>query len=81
MTTTHRQRSWRSLPGRSVTCSLLWVKPDSTWAWQLEPTASGGTRLVTRIHAVYDWSHPLTAILGVMLMESDDFAMMRRMLR
>lgn len=60
---------------------LLWVKPDSTWSWRLDPTASGGTRLVTRIHAVYDWSHPLTAVLGVVLMEFGDFAMMRRMLR
>ena len=42
---------------------------------------SGGTRLVTRIHAVYDWRNPLTAILGVVLMEFGDFAMMRRMLR
>lgn len=60
---------------------LLWSKPDSTWSWQLTPTPSGGTRLVTRIHAVYDWSHPLTAIVGVVLMEFGDFAMMRRMLR
>lgn len=42
---------------------------------------SGGTRLVTRIHAVDDWSHPLTAALGVVLMEFGDFATMRRMLR
>jgi len=59
---------------------LLWIKPDSTWAWRLTPTTSGGTRLVTRIHVVYDWSHPVTAILGVFLMEFGDFAMMRRML-
>jgi hypothetical protein len=60
---------------------LLWAKPDSTWSWRLTTTTSGGTRLVTRIHAVYDWSHPLAAILGVVLMEFGDFAMMRRMLR
>jgi hypothetical protein len=60
---------------------LLWAKPDSTWAWRLEPTASGGTRLTTRVHAVYDWSRPVTAILGVVLLEFGDFAMMRRMLR
>ena len=60
---------------------LLWTKPDSTWAWQLTPTSNGGTRLVTRIHAVYDWRHPLDALLGVVLMEFGDFAMMRRMLR
>ncbi len=60
---------------------LLWTKPESTWAWQLTPTAGNGTRLVTRIHAVYDWRHPLSALLGVVLMEFGDFAMMRRMLR
>jgi len=59
---------------------LLWSKPDSTWAWRL--TASdGGTRLVTRIHAVYDWRNPPMALLGVLLMEFGDFAMIRRMLR
>jgi hypothetical protein len=41
----------------------------------------GGTRLVTRIHAVYDWQHPLMALLGVLLMEFGDFAMLRKMLR
>ena len=60
--------------------SLLWTKPDSTWAWQLTRTGTG-TRVVTRIHAVYDWRHPLAAILGVVLMEFGDFAMLRRMLR
>jgi hypothetical protein len=60
---------------------LLWSKPDSTWAWRLTPAGSNGTRLVTRVHAVYDWQHPLTALLGVLLMEFGDFAMLRRMLR
>ena len=60
---------------------LLWSKPDSTWAWRLTPTADGGTRLVTRIHAARDWRHPLMAILSVVLMEFGDFAMLRRMLR
>jgi hypothetical protein len=60
---------------------LLWTKPDSTWVWQLSPTDAGGTRLVTRIHAVYDWKHPLLAVFGAILMEFGDFAMMRRMLR
>lgn len=60
--------------------SLLWAKPDGVWSWRLTPTDDGGTRLVTRIHAVYDWSHPLTAAFGVILMEFGDFAMMRRML-
>jgi hypothetical protein len=60
---------------------LLWAKPDSTWSWQLTPTSDGGTRLVNRIHAVYDWNHPLDASLGVVLMEFGDFAMNRRMMR
>ena len=59
---------------------MLWTKPGSTWAWQLTPIGHNSTRLVTRIHVVYDWRHPLTALLGVVLMEFGDFAMMRRML-
>jgi len=59
---------------------LLWTKPDSTWAWRLTPT-SQCTRLVTRVRAVYDWRHPLSALLGVVLLEFGDFAMQRRMLR
>ncbi len=60
---------------------LLWTKPDSTWSWRLTPTDGNGTRLLTRVHAVYDWRHPLTALLGALLMEFGDFAMQRRMLR
>ena len=59
---------------------LLWAKPDSTWVWQLIEIAPGTTRLVTRVHAVYDWRKPALAVLGVVLMEFGDFAMMRRML-
>jgi hypothetical protein len=59
---------------------LLWTTPDSTWAWQLTPTANG-TRLVARINARYDWRHPHWALLGVIMMEFGDFAMLRRMLR
>ena len=61
--------------------SLLWAKPDGTWAWRLTPVEDHGTRLVTRIHAVYDWHHPFTAVFGMLLMEFGDFAMQRRMLR
>jgi hypothetical protein len=60
---------------------LLWAKPDSTWSWRLAPTGDGGTRLVNRIHAVYDWRHLADASVGVVLMEFGDFAMNRRMLR
>ena len=59
---------------------LLWRKPDSTWVWKLTDAGDGTTRLVTRVRAVHTWSHPLTALLGVILMELGDFAMMRRML-
>jgi hypothetical protein len=61
--------------------SLLWTKSDGTWVWRLNPAENNGTRLVTRIHAVYDWQHPLLALVGVVLMEFGDFAMQRRMLR
>jgi hypothetical protein len=60
---------------------LLWTKPDSTWAWRLSPTDGGSTRLVARIHAVYEWKHPMQAMLSLILMEFGDFAMLRRMLR
>ncbi len=60
---------------------LLWRKPDSTWVWRLTDTGHGTTRLLTRVHATYRWNRPLTALLGVALMEFGDFPMMRRMLR
>jgi hypothetical protein len=65
----------------NVNTWLLWSKPDGTWVWRLTPIDNSTTRLVTRIHAVYDWRHPLTALLGALLMEFGDFAMQRRMLR
>ncbi len=48
---------------------------------RLTPVEGNRTRLVTRIHAVYDWRHPVTAVFGMLLMEFGDFAMQRRMLR
>jgi len=47
---------------------LLWRKPDSTWAWRLTDTGHGTTRLVTRVHATYQWNRPLTALPGVALL-------------
>ena len=38
-------------------------------------------RLVARLHANYDWRHPLVGDRRVVLMEFGDFTMMRRMLR
>jgi hypothetical protein len=59
---------------------LLWRKQDSTWAWRLTATPTGGTRLVTRVQAAYDWRRPGRALVGALLLELGDFAMMRRML-
>jgi hypothetical protein len=67
--------------GFEVNQWLLWRKPDSTWVWRLTDTGHGTTRLVTRVHAGYQWSRPLSALRSVFLMEFGDFAMMRRMLR
>jgi hypothetical protein len=59
---------------------LLWVKPDSTWAWRLSASPDGGTRLVTRLRILYRWDRPLAASTSLLLNEFGDFAMMRRML-
>ena len=65
----------------SVNEWMLWTKPDCTWAWRLGRTDTNGTRLITRIHTTYDWHHPTSALLGVLLMEPGDFTMLRRMVR
>jgi hypothetical protein len=59
---------------------MLWRTPSSSWAWRLVPLSDGSTRLVTRLHAVYDW-HRVSTVLWMLLMEFGDFPMMRRMLR
>lgn len=59
---------------------LLWIKPDSTWAWRLTPTQDGGTRLVTRLRILYRWHRPAAALVSLILNEFGDFPMMRRML-
>jgi hypothetical protein len=59
---------------------LLWVKPDSTWAWRLEPAPGGGTRLVTRLRILYRWRQPIGALVSLLLNEFGDFPMMRKML-
>jgi hypothetical protein len=58
---------------------MLWRTTSSSWAWRLVPLPDGRTRLITRLHTVYDWRRPGTA-LTVLLMEFGDFPMMRRML-
>jgi hypothetical protein len=57
---------------------LLWSKPDSTWAWTLEPVEGDRTRLVTRLKVRYRCRPD--ALLTIPLIELGDFAMMRRML-
>lgn len=59
---------------------MLWRTPTSSWAWRLVPLSDGRTRLITRLHVVYDWRRPGT-VPAVLLMEFGDFPMMRRMLR
>jgi hypothetical protein len=60
--------------------SLLWEKPDSTWAWKLTPLAGGRTRLLCRLKVRYAWESPGSAILTLILLEFGDFPMMRRVL-
>jgi hypothetical protein len=61
-------------------CSeLVWLKPDSSWAWKLVEV-DGGTRLVTRLRILYRWDRPLGALASLVLNEFGDFAMMRKML-
>jgi hypothetical protein len=59
---------------------LLWRKPDSTWAWRLTLTDTGGTRLVTRIRATHDGPHLRSWLSSLLLLEFGDYAMQRRML-
>jgi len=58
---------------------LVWIKPDSTWAWRLTDSGAGQTRLVTRLKARYE-PGPFLPVT-VLLMEVGDFPMMRRMLQ
>ena len=54
-------------------CSeLVWLKPDSTWAWRLSEV-DGGTRLVTRLRILYRWEQPLGALTSLVLNEFGDF--------
>ena len=59
---------------------LVWVKPESTWAWILTDIG-GRTRLVTRLRILYRWHRPADALLSLVLNEFGDFPMMRKMLR
>ena len=72
-TTSFRVASLR--PGET----LLWSKPDSTWAWQLTRLADGTTRLVTRLK--FRYRATLSGLATIALIEVGDFPMMRKMLR
>jgi hypothetical protein len=59
--------------------SMVWGEPGgTTWAWRLDETGTGGTRLVTRVRSRYRWFSP--SIAFSMLVEFGDIWMMRRML-
>ena len=59
--------------------SMVWGEPGgTTWAWQLDETDTGGTRLVTRVRSRYLWFSP--SIAFSMLVEFGDIWMMRKML-
>ena len=59
--------------------SMVWGEPGgTTWAWQLEATPDGGTRLLSRVRSRYRWSSPSIAFSA--LLEFGDIWMMRKML-
>ena len=59
--------------------SMVWGDPGgTTWAWQLDETGTGGTRLVTRVRSRYQWLSP--SIAFSLLVEFGDIWMMRKML-
>jgi hypothetical protein len=59
---------------------LLWAKPDSTWAWVLEPVDGGSrTRVLSRLRCRHDLTS-LSGLAGILLMELGDFPMFRKLL-
>lgn len=58
--------------------TLVWSKPDSSWAWGLTALPGGRTRLVTRLRQRY--SPGPESLVTIPLLELGDFTMMRRML-
>lgn len=59
--------------------SMVWSEPGrTTWAWQLDEAAGGGTRLITRVRSHYAWFSP--SIAFSLLLEFGDIWMMRKML-
>ncbi len=59
--------------------SMVWGEPGgTTWAWQLDETDTGSTRLITRVRSRYRWLSP--SIAFSVLLEFGDIWMMRKML-
>ena len=58
---------------------MVWGEPGgTTWAWQLDGTGTGATRLITRVRSRYQWFSP--SIAFSVLLEFGDIWMMRKML-
>ncbi len=59
--------------------SMIWGTPaETTWAWQLDPSPDGSTRLIARVRSRYRWLSPSMAFSA--LLEFGDIWMMRKML-
>jgi hypothetical protein len=58
---------------------LLWTKPDSTWAWMIEPIDEQHTRVVSRLRCHHE-PGTLLGLAGILLMELGDFPMFRKLL-
>jgi len=59
--------------------SMVWgTAAESTWTWQLDASADGSTRLITRVRSRYRWLSPSIAMS--LLVEFADIWMMRKML-
>jgi hypothetical protein len=59
--------------------TLLWAKPDSTWAWLIAPLDPERTRVVSRLRCRHQPGSVL-GLAGVLLMELGDFPMFRKLL-
>lgn len=60
---------------------ILWADTNqlTTWAWSLDPTPDGCTRLITRVRSRPSWRHPST-LAWLLLFEVADFPLMRKCL-
>jgi hypothetical protein len=59
--------------------SMIWGTPgETTWVWQLDASADGATRVLTRIHFRPSWRAASVAFW--LLLEVADFWMIRKML-